>query len=281
MTAITKTDGSRQQFNAAKLRRSLRRAGARGREIERIVAAVKAVIVEGMSTRDIYKTAFSLLRADKKTLAAAKYSLRHALFGLGPTGFPFEDFLARLFAAEGYTTKTRTTIKGTCIPHEIDVAAYRPAHSFVAEAKFHSRAGITSDVQVALSAYARFCDLRTRRVCAADTCGITSVMLITNTRFTATAMRYAACAGIELLSFDYPKKHSLQRRVEAAGLYPITALPSLSRAHKERLFAEGVVLCRELLARQHLLGVIGVPKQKRARIIKESNMLCASKKAVV
>lgn len=58
-----------------------------------------------MYTQEIYRHAFSLLR-QHQTPAAARYSLRRALFGLGPTGFPFEVFLGRLFESDGYTVKT-------------------------------------------------------------------------------------------------------------------------------------------------------------------------------
>ena len=42
---------------------------------------------------------------------------------LGPTGYPFEDFIAKLLQADGYETKVRQILKGECITHEIDVIA--------------------------------------------------------------------------------------------------------------------------------------------------------------
>ena len=142
MVTIIKADGTSELFKVEKLRRSLRRAGANKDEINDIVKHVEEELHDGIKTQEIYRHAFNLLRNSEEP-AAARYSLRRALFGLGPTGFPFEDFLSRLFQIEGYNTKTRLMLQGKCAEHEIDVAAYKEDHAFVAEAKFHSRPGLS------------------------------------------------------------------------------------------------------------------------------------------
>ncbi|MCA9357357.1 ATPase, partial [Candidatus Kaiserbacteria bacterium] len=100
---ITKADGSTEIFKVEKLRRSLRRAGADPEEVSRIITQVDKDLYDGIQTQEIYRNAFSLLRNSRPT-AAARYSLRRALFNLGPSGFPFEKFLARLFNTDGYET---------------------------------------------------------------------------------------------------------------------------------------------------------------------------------
>ena len=203
---ITKADGTRELFNQKKLEISLKRAGAKPSEVQSIVREIESILVDGMETQKIYKRAFELLRESEQPVAA-KYSLRRAVLNLGPTGFPFEDFLARIFEAEGYTTKRRLLLKGKCATHEIDLATYSPTHTFVAEAKFHARPGIKSDLQVAMYSYARLLDLQSKQVCKDDVCGIVSLYVITNTKFTTAAIKYATCAGITLIDWDYPKHH--------------------------------------------------------------------------
>ncbi len=110
---ITKADGKTEDFKSQKLIISLRNAGAKPAEISRIVREVEASLEEGMKTQLIYQKAFQLLRESEEPIAA-KYSLRRAIFGLGPTGFPFEDFLGKIFEAEGYKTKRRLILKGKC-----------------------------------------------------------------------------------------------------------------------------------------------------------------------
>ncbi|MCD5381801.1 MAG: ATPase [Candidatus Pacebacteria bacterium] len=275
---ITKADGTQEPFRPEKLRASLRRAGATKHEVDAILRDIEQWLTEGVKTQAIYRKAFELLR-QSDTPSAARYSLRRALFGLGPTGFPFEDFLAKLFETEGYTTKTRVTLKGKCTQHEIDVAGFTPAHSFVAEAKFHMRPGTKSDLQVVMYSYARFLDLQNAHICRQDTCGVNDFYVITNTKFTRTAMKYAECAGINLLSWNYPKHHSLHKRIEAAGLYPITALTTLSSRYKRALLETGVILCRDILRKPAVLQSAGVPFAKVDAVVAEAQLLYNSKNA--
>ena len=127
-TKIKKADGTLEFFKVEKLRRSLRRAGASPDEINEIINNVDSTLYDGIKTQEIYRHAFNLLRRSRPP-AAARYSLRRALFNLGPTGFPFEKFLARLFQEDGYSTRTGVILQGNCAPHEIDVAAYTENHT--------------------------------------------------------------------------------------------------------------------------------------------------------
>lgn len=273
---ITKADGNREIFRVKKLETSLKRAGARRDEIDRITATIQQSLTDGMRTQDIYKKAFELLREHNDPVAA-KYSLRRAVFNLGPTGFPFEDFLGKLFEAQGYVTKRRLFIKGKCATHEIDLAAYSPTHSFVAEAKFHAQPGIKSDLQVAMYSYARFLDLKDEHICKGDQCGIVSLSVITNTKFTEAAIKYAACSGIHLLSWDYPRENSLHALIERYGVYPITALTKLSTSQKQTLLGMGVITCNDLLKNPTILHSFRMNNQKTDAILGEASLLCGLK----
>lgn len=269
---IVKADGAKEEFKAHKLIKSLKKVGAKPDEIDRIVRTVESSLKDGMPTQMIYQRAFDLLR-DSETPVAAKYSLRRAIFGLGPTGFPFEDYLGKLFEAEGYKTKRRLLLKGKCAVHEIDLAAYSPTHSFVAEAKFHMHPGVKSDLQVAMYSYARFLDLESARICKADTCGIISLAVITNTKFTQAAVDYAACTGIQLLSWDYPKNESLQDKIEKHSVYPITVLTQLTASQKQALLASGTILCADIVAKPQVLQTVGVRSRKIDSVLNEANAL--------
>jgi len=273
---ILKADGTLEEFKERKLITSLKRAGAKPHEIDNIVRDIERSLEEGMRTQLIYQKAFEMLRESNDPVAA-KYSLRRAVFSLGPTGFPFEDYLGKIFEAEGYKTKRRLVLRGKCATHEIDLAAYSPSDSFVAEAKFHSHPGVKSDLQVALYSYARFLDLSAARICSEDVCGIISLYVITNTKFTSAATKYAACAGIKLLSWDYPKENSLHARIERHGLYPVTALTKLTARHKQELLQKGVILASELVGKPQILHSIGIQGSKIDAVLHEVGMLCASK----
>lgn len=274
---VLKADGTTEYFKVEKLRRSLRRAGASNGEVQEIIQNVYGRLHDGIRTQEIYRFAFEQLR-HQQTSAATRYSLRRALFGLGPTGFPFERFLARLFAAEGYTAVTGVTLQGHCVEHEIDVACYKADHSFVAEAKFHARPGVKTDLQVALYSYARLNDLATVKICPADHCGIKEFWLITNTKFTSSAEKYATCMGIQLLSWDYPKRNNLHDRIQRAGIYPITTMSSLTATQISTLIARDIILCQDLLAQQHVLLNLHLSAEKRRRIVAEAHEITTSRK---
>jgi len=269
---ITKADGTTEQFQAVKLISSLKKAGATRHEIQSIVQQIESSLTDGISTQNIYQRAFTLLRESNDPVAA-KYSLRRAVIGLGPTGFPFEDYLGRLFEAQGYKTKRRLILKGKCTTHEIDLAAYSPTHSFVAEAKFHARPGMKSDIQVALYSYARYLDLQSQRICKGDSCGIISLYVITNTKFTTAAIKYAACAGITLIDWDYPRGNSLQDMIEKYKVYPLTVLTSISSNQKQTLLKNGVITCSEIVKNPQSLAILGLSSQKIDAVLKESAML--------
>lgn len=274
---VLKADGSEEPFEVEKLKRSLHKAGATAEEIADITQKIEAELYSGIKTEVIYKRAFKLLR-ESETLAASKYSLRRALFGLGPTGFPFEDFLSKLFRAEGYHTKTRVEIEGKCAPHELDVVATKEDECFATEAKFHSRPGVKSDLQVALYSYARFLDLEHKKVSKHDPCGINSILIVTNTKFTHTAIKYAECIrGLNLLSWSYPHNNSLQDRIERTGLYPITVLQSLSNTDKRNLLERGNVMCHEIIDNRDILQSAGVSSKKTEAAVRESVGLCTIK----
>ncbi len=273
---ITKADGTQEEFKIKKLEKSLTRAGATREEVAEIVMNIGSWLTDGTKTQEIYRKAFELLREQNHPVAA-KYSLRRAVFNLGPTGFPFEDFLGKLFEAQGYKTKRRLIIKGKCATHEIDLAAYSPAHSFVAEAKFHAQPGIKSDLQVAMYSYARYLDVKDEKICKGDQCGIISLSVITNTKFTDAAINYASCAGIHLLSWDYPRGNSLHDLIERFKIYPITVLTKLGRKEIQTLLSEGVITCKELLLNPQKLTGLGLSKQKSDAVLQEIEYLCGSK----
>lgn len=269
---VTKADGTQEEFKVAKLRHSLKRAGATNAEIKHVVTEVKKILHEEISTQEIYRHAFELLHNSPQPIQA-RYSMRRALFGLGPTGFPFEDFIARLFQAEGYTTQTGVEIQGNCALHEIDIAAYREDHSFVGEAKFHSRPGIKSDLQVAMYSYARFLDLQKKKVCKEDNCGIGTFLLITNTKFTSTAEQYGECVGLQLLSWDYPKGNTLHDRIQRANIYPVTTLQSLSQSQKVTLLDTGAIICADILASPARLNILHLSKKRVDEVLAEARKL--------
>lgn len=249
---IVKSTGEKELFDVTKLEASLARAGASAKSISLIADHIQKEVRDGMSTGEIYAHAFSLLRRYEKPVAL-KYSIRRAVMELGPSGFPFEKFIAELFKARGFKAETNLLARGKCVEHEIDVMAWNDSKLIIAEAKFHNGIGLKSDLKVALYVKARFDDLK-EAIFIADgkKRNFDEAYLITNTKFTFPAIEYAKCAGLSLIGWNYPAQGNLHNMIEDFNLHPITALTTLNGSEKRDLLSQGIVLSKQLSDRNIL-----------------------------
>lgn len=269
LITVTKADGTRELFEEQKLVDSLRNAGGNEEIIDKILEHIGREIKDGMTTGHIYSHAFKLLRQYSMPIAI-KYSLRRALSELGPDGFPFEKFISSIFNAWGYETLTDQTVFGGCVPHEMDVVAWKGDDLVMVEAKFHNEFGLKSDLKVALYVKARFDDLKENTFeYGGKKLHLKQGYIITNTKFTDQAIRYSECNGIKLIGWNFPAKGNLQDIIEELRLHPSTCLASLSNAHKKALLAKGVVLCKEILEHKNYLHEIGMTPQEISSVENE------------
>jgi hypothetical protein len=271
---IIKADGEREPWSTQKLERSLRAARASDELTREIIAHIEKDVQDGMRTNDIYEHAFALLkRYDRPT--AAQYSLKKAIMQLGPSGFPFERFVAEIMKAQGYSTRVGIMVPGVCVEHEVDVVAEKPDERILVEAKFHNSAEVKSDVKVALYVHARFMDIQKRFAEAEpDHQRYTRAWLITNTSFTSQAIQYGRCAGLSMTGWNYPKGNTLQDLVQLTETHPITCLTTLTDQQKSALLNEGVVLCHDIIRDPNVLARIGMSKPSIDAALAEGSGLC-------
>jgi len=270
---IVKANGKHESFDSEKLRASLLNSGAPEDITENVIAHIMPELHDGMTTSDIYQHAFRVLESVGKPIARS-YSLRRAVMDLGPSGFPFEDFVAEILKSKGFTTMTRQTLLGGCVSHEVDVVAYNKKKLLVAEAKFHNELGTKSDLKVVLYVKARFDDLRDNVYdYGGEDRKITDAWLITNTKFSSTAIHYGVCQNMTLIGWNYPEKGNLQDMIEEEVLHPVTCLISLSQSEKQELIRKSVVLCSGIKNNPELLHDILGPKFDSAPVMGEINEL--------
>ncbi len=242
MVLVRKMDGTLEEWNREKLKKSLMNSGASAEAAEEITSHIEGELYEKITTQEIYSHAFEILKHYGQRPVAARYSLKRAIFDLGPSGFPFERFIGILFEELGYkNVKTGFYKAGACAPHELDLYAEKDGVVMGAEVKFHNTPGFKTDLKVALYVQARFEDLKNAKH------SIDEGWLITNTRFTHNVIKYSKCAGLNLLSWDYPKERSLLRLIEDSKIHPITAVTSLKSKQKKDLLNKGIVTCKQAL----------------------------------
>ena len=266
---IKKSSGEKQHYSVEKLRNSLRLAGATDEIAILITAEIEKDLSGGISTRNIYKKAFRLLR-NKKHSIAARYSLKNAIMELGPTGYPFEKYIGEIFRSQGFQVKVGIMTKGKCVTHEVDVIATSNERTILVECKYHNTPGKMCNIQVPLYIQSRFQDIRASFE-ANHGSGYENFegWVITNTRFSSDAEQYGKCAGLHLVGWDYPRNGSLKDLVENAGLYPITVLTGLNRKQKEHLIERNIVLCRDLYDHPYLLDNLGLASGSIEKVMTE------------
>lgn len=273
---IIKASGIKVPFNSGKLRQSLLRSGANAEQVENVVLEVLETLVEGMSTKKIYKIAFGLLKNSSRPIAA-RYKLKHAIMELGPSGFPFEQFIAELLNHKGYKTQVGIIVKGHCVNHEVDVIAQKEQHHYMIECKFHNRQEYLCNVKIPLYIQSRFLDVETSwKKLEGHAEKFHQGWVVTNTRFSGDAIQYARCMNLNLVGWDYPKNNGLKDWIDESGLHPITSLTTLTLAEKQQLLDKKIVLCQNLNTDATLLRSIGVAPPRLQKVIDECSALCKS-----
>jgi len=270
---IIKSDGVRELFDREKLAHSLRKIGTDKATTDLIVSKIESNLKDGHTTKEIYRQAFGLLKKHQRPVAL-RYSLKRAIAELGPSGFPFEKFIAEIFKAQGYKTITDQIVMGACVPHEIDVVAYNDSELIMTEAKFHSDYGVHSDLKIVLYIKARFDDLMNNTFkYGGKERKMTKGMLITNTNFSSTAIQYGECVRLNMVGWNYPHNNNLHNLIESLNLVPVTVLTTLTQADKKMFLANDIVLSKQL-GDFGLLKSYGLDDNKAQAVLKEVYDLC-------
>ncbi len=273
LLSVTKADGTREHFDQTKLLESLKRSGASEGVAEAVAKHVAGELVSGMTTADIYRHAFSVLRGRQK-MASVRYSLRRSLAALGPTGFPFEKFVGEIYRRKGFSVMFDQTVQGRCVDHEMDVVAWNEGKLVMAEAKYHHEFAFKSDVKTALYVKARFDDLFDAEMHYGPHKKLAEGWLITNTKFTEKAIRYAECSGVRLLGWNYPEEGNLHDLIEETGVHPVTCLTTLTDKQKQLLMNQGIVLCESIRKEKDKHRTLGFDEHLIGETEAESNVLC-------
>ena len=271
---IVKHSGNIVDYNPSKLEQSLMKSGASQRVVKTILDAIEKEIYEGISTNQIYKMAFGLLKKVSNS-NAARYNLKEAIRLLGPAGFFFEKYIALLFSSENYQAVTNFILQGKCVSHEIDVLVKKDSIIAMIECKFHMGKDANSDVKVPMYILSRFNDLKDNRhtiFTRNDT--VSKCWIVTNNRFTTDAIAFAKCSKLNLLSWNYPENDNLKTKNDTNYLYPITCLTTLSLAEKDKLLFLDVILVKELINNSESLEKIGLSSNRIKNVLKEASELC-------
>lgn len=270
---VTKYSGELVHYDEQKLINSLRKSGADKAVAEAIVKKIESELYEGIASKKIYKLAFQLLK-NISNAHAARYNLRTALMGLGPAGFFFEKFIAKLFQEQKFQTKTNISLNGKCISHEIDVVLKKENKISMIECKFHSGQDAKTDVKVPMYILSRFNDLKDRKHhLFLPNEIISDCIIVTNNRFTTDAIQFGECSGLKMLSWDYPLKKGIKDIIDLYSVYPITCLTTLTQIEKDKLLILDCITVKDLVVNSSILNKIELSHNRIKNVLKETNQL--------
>ncbi|MBR9833036.1 ATPase [bacterium] len=270
---IKKKSGEKEVFSFSKLRGSLERSGANDSDVTYILERIKSQLYDGMTTQEIYRKAFALLKKENRVYAS-KYSLKKALFDLGPTGYPFESMIAALLRKRGYHAEVSVILQGECVTHEIDVLAEKDGATYAIECKYHAKSHFVNNVKVPLYINSRFLDIQKKwNNDSQKNTQLKQGWLVSNTKFTLDAIQYANCVGLELLSWNYPANNGINKLIDSYGLYPVTTLTTLTKREKELIMENDVILVKELVDSPAILDKLEFSAVRKNRILSEAHSL--------
>ncbi|MDE5421586.1 restriction endonuclease [Ancylomarina sp. DW003] len=271
---VKKASGENEAFAVEKLKASLRNAGAESDTISKIVDDIILWIYSGVTTRKIYSRAFKILRRERAH-TAMRYRLKEAIIALGPTGYPFEQFIGQLFQSQGFDIEVGVVVDGYSVSHEMDVIATKKQVQNLVECKYHKDQGKQVSVQVPLYVRSRVNDIIRRREEMLEYQGLTfAAWVVTNTRFSSDSITYGECNGLHLLAWDYPQNKGLKHWVEDSKLYPITILHKLTKKEKDILIKQGIVTCKQLLGDLTCIEQLELTKNKQNALEEELKAIC-------
>lgn len=272
---IIKSSGRREEFLTKKLAESLIRSGASPDAAFDIARQVERQIPPAAHTKAIFRLAKKMLRRHN-AVSGMKYSLKNALSALGPSGYPFEKYIARILRVYGYEVEIDKIIKGYCVSHEVDVYGRKENEHCVIECKYHSASGNPTDIKIALYVHARFEDIRKASDANFGDGARLQGWLVTNTRCTTDAIKYAECTGLKIVSWRYPERSSLEKIIEEKRLYPVTILPSAKKKALEPLFGNDIILAQEIadMDEQTFMKKSGLDFESARLIKKEADAIC-------
>ncbi len=271
---IKKQSGEIVPFDKNSLHKSLINSGANLEDANQICDKITNEIYNGISTKELYEKAFGLLK-NLKSSVAARYSLKRALQDLGPEGFFFEKWVAKIFEVQGYDTITSQTLTGkSTINHEVDVIISNKTEDIVCECKFRNDIDAKISVTTPMYFLSRFIDLKDNSFTFFNRpFKPQKGYLITNAFFTTDSIAFAECYDISLISWNYPEDKSIKRLTDYHGLYPITCLTTLTKKEEQILLSKNCILVRELVKNPVLLDHFKFSAERKELILKEAEEL--------
>jgi len=270
---VKKLSGELVEFDEFSLKASLKRSGANDEQVDIILAEIRSMLYDGISTGLFYEKAFELLKNMKHSFAA-RYSLKKALRDLGPEGYYFEKWVTKLFQTQGFKAISGQTLQGEAVSHEIDVVAAKGDRLILCECKFRNDVEAKISVTTPMYFLSRFNDLKNLKF---EYFGLemspTDGYMVTNAYMTSDSIAFAEKYNIQLISWDYPDNLNIKQLVDDYKFYPVTCLTTLTFEERTILLEKNCILIKDIVQNPVLLDHFKFEEERQNIILEEANDL--------
>ena len=240
---VIKADGRREEFNERKVRQTCTHAGATRDEANHIVEEIKKEIYDGITTREIYKSIRDKLR-QMNPISSRIYTLRESLSKIEPEAF--EIYVYKLLISNGYKCEWNVIVKGASVEHQIDIIA-KQDKLYLVECKRHERYERFSGLKTILEIHSRIEDIKEGYKNGKTKYNFDKAWIITNTKFSDHAIKYAKAKDIVLTGWNYPHNNGIEHLITSKKLYPVTIL-NAKRAIEKSLMENKIITINDLIS---------------------------------
>jgi hypothetical protein len=220
MVQVIKFDGRKEEFDREKIIRTCLRVGVSRDRAQSIADKISQTVVDGMTTREIYQAVKKEL-ATKEKKSAFVYGLRESVSSMDPV--IFEIYVKKILEAHGYQCQYNQLIEGLCVEHQVDIIATREK-KYLVECKRHHNPHRFSGLGVCLQVQARLDDIKDGFANKKNAVDFSQAWIITNTKFSDHAKKYADAKNIRLTGWRYPDEEGFDSLIDSKKLYPVTLL---------------------------------------------------------
>lgn len=260
---VLNVNGEKEPFSFRKIYKSAKKSGVSKKTAQKIASIIEREAFPGIKTIEIFKRVRELISKDSSENSVLKFSLKEAMRKLGPSGFPFEQYIGEIFEKRGFRVKLNQMIPGFCCEYEIDFWAEKKNLVYIGECKYRNLSEGKVHLDIVLSSFARFLDIQKGGFFNKNGFKNFKIknLIVTNNKFTDNAIKYARCAGTELLGWQYPAKNGLEKIIDGQKLYPLTILPSLKKDLLEVLVQKRKMLVLDIFEKDFKKII---PKNKKS-----------------
>lgn len=270
---VVKADGSKQLFNKRKIIRTCIKLGASPSLARKIASKIEENAYDGITTREILREIYEEL-GKHDPIFKFQMDLRESLSLLKPKP-DFEQYTRIILSEIGFKVIPGQIIRGKCIDHEIDAIAFKENKTYLIEVKHHYNHHTLTGLDVVRILWAVYEDVKEGYKLGLHDLNINGAMVVSNTKFSHHAIKYAECKGIEYLGWKIPIGKGIESIIEERKLYPVTYLKGLSREIIDRLTANKIITLKKLIqySPREIQQIASISKKEASEIITKAKAI--------